>query len=200
MSIEKRTRKSAEDRKSEIVSAAIRLAAEIGPDRVTTQQIADAVGLTQPAIFRHFPTKADIWLAVGQHISSAPDGQGEAADDTVGELRKLIVRQLVFISETPAVTAILFSRELHAENEQLRVHFATMMSNRRARFSKLIRAGIESGLLRAEIDAEDAAATLLAAIQGLAMRWSLEKRAFDLVVEGKRILFGLIDLWQPRSD
>ncbi|MEJ2019266.1 MAG: helix-turn-helix domain containing protein, partial [Maritimibacter sp.] len=52
-----RSRKSASDRKAEIVETAIRLSADVGPNRVTTQHLADAVGVTQPAIFRHFATK-----------------------------------------------------------------------------------------------------------------------------------------------
>ncbi len=50
-----RVRKSAEDRKAEIVDAALRLADDIGPDRLSTEVLAEAVGISQPGIFRHFP-------------------------------------------------------------------------------------------------------------------------------------------------
>ena len=50
-------RKSAEDRKTEIIEALLGLADRIGPDRLTTNDIAREVGVTQAAIFRHFPTK-----------------------------------------------------------------------------------------------------------------------------------------------
>ena len=77
-------RKPADERKTEIVLAMLRLADELGPDRLTTQSVADAVGLTQPAIFRHFSTKRDLWLAVAELISDrltaawgeVLDGQG----------------------------------------------------------------------------------------------------------------------------
>lgn len=65
-------RKSADSRKTEIVTAMLRLADELGPDRLTTLAVANAVGLTQPGIFRHFPTKQDIWLAVAAQISGKP--------------------------------------------------------------------------------------------------------------------------------
>ena len=57
-------RKSAQERKAEILATALRLADELGPDRLTTAAIAEAVGLTQPGIFRHFPTKQALWQAV----------------------------------------------------------------------------------------------------------------------------------------
>ncbi|MBK7591497.1 MAG: helix-turn-helix transcriptional regulator [Betaproteobacteria bacterium] len=35
-----------------------------GPEAITTQAIADRMGVTQGALFRHFPDKEAIWLAV----------------------------------------------------------------------------------------------------------------------------------------
>jgi len=44
------------------------------------------------------------------------------------------------------------------------------------------------GRLREQLDPDDAAYLILALIQGLAMRWSLSARNFDLVEEGIRLL------------
>jgi len=189
-----RQRKPAEDRKAEIVAAAIRLAAERGPDRVSAQVLAEAVGLSQPAIFRHFATKAEIWEAVGREITAAmgaampvpAPGQARAA------LAAAVAANLAHIAANPAIPAILFSRELHAENEALRAHFAAVTARRREGFARLIgQAQAEAGT-QAGMAPEDGAALILAAIQGLAMRWSLEARGFDLVTEGRRLLHGLI--------
>ncbi len=190
----RRSRKSAADRKAEIVRTAIRLAGELGPDRVTTQRIADAVGLTQPAVFRHFPAKTDIWLAVGEWIAPT-DGRGEPesrAATPAEQLREIVAAYFAGIARNPAIPAILFSRELHAENEKLRAHFERVMVRRRARFAALARAAQEAGQLTPAVPPEDLAALILALIQGLAMRWSLENRGFDLEREGLRLLERLL--------
>ncbi|MDQ2091602.1 TetR/AcrR family transcriptional regulator [Marimonas arenosa] len=193
-----RQRKRAEDRKAELVATAIRLAGEVGPDRVTTQALAEAVGISQPAIFRHFPTKPDIWLAVGETITQgmepgAPGLPTVDENDPLARLEALVARYLGQIMQTPAIPAILFSRELHSENEALRAHFQTVMTRRRAGFAALIAAAQDRGQIgggRAE--AGDLAAVILATIQGLAMRWSLEARGFDLQAEGVRLIGGVI--------
>lgn len=192
-------RKSATDRKAEIVQAAIRLAGEHGPDRVTTQQLATAIGISQPAIFRHFPTKADIWLAVGEMIAQrmAMQDMDSGSGDPLAELHTLISRHLGQIVKTPALPAILFSRELHAENEPLRRHFETVMANRRAGFSGLIKRAQAAGQLGTQTEAGDISALILAAIQGLATRWSLENRGFDLQAEGGRLIAVLINGFRP---
>ena len=50
-------RQSAEERKTQIVAAVLRLADEIGPDRLSTTNVARAIGLSHPAIILPLPTK-----------------------------------------------------------------------------------------------------------------------------------------------
>lgn len=192
----KRVRRSAEARRAEIVQTAVRLAGELGPDRVTTQLIADAVGLTQPAIFRHFPAKTDIWLAVGEWIAPA-DARNEpvmtTSTDPATQLRQVVAGYFASVARNPAIPAILFSRELHAENEKLRAHIETVMTRRRTRFASLVARAQAAGTLSGTIAPEDLAALILALVQGLAMRWSLENRRFDLEKEGARLLGQLLN-------
>lgn len=187
-----RTRRTAGERKAEIVDTAIRLAGEIGPDRVTAERLAKEVGISQPGIFRHFSTKGEIWEAVAEHIGELMRRKIDSGDseevNPVGTLRMLVMGHLNFIQTTPAIPAILFSRELHAENETMREFFADLIVSRHHIFSTQIAAAIERGIFNEALDADDAAYLVLALIQGLAMRWSLNARSFDLVKEGKRLL------------
>lgn len=182
------TRKPAAARKAQIIDEAMRLAAELGPDRMTTQKLADAVGITQAAIFRHFRSKAEIWQAVADRISAAlPSRMIETEDSHFDHLCAVVETQFAFIVKTPSIPAILYSRELHAENEALRSQFAEMLDRRQALFAALFRSAIQEGALRADLEPEDAARLVLAFIQGMAMRWSMEEQRFDLVADGMRL-------------
>ena len=187
-----RIRKSAEERKIEIVEATLRLAGEIGPDRMTTEALAKEIGISQPGIFRHFPTKEHIWDAVGQHIGRLLQAKAaltrKKGARPVGELHDLVMSHLTFFETTPAIPAILFSRELHAENEKLRSFFAGLISSRHRLFSTLIAAEIGAGRFIKVLNSDDAAYLILALMQGLTMHWSLNARSFDLVEEGRRLL------------
>lgn len=185
-----RTRKPAAERKKEIVDTAIRLAAECGPDRLTTERLAKEIGISQPAIFRHFPAKTDIWEAVGDRICTLMGESGQLVEATgpTDRLRKMVAAQLGFIESTPAVPAILFSRELHSENEKLRAFFADLMAQRQKKLAELFTNGIKSGEFNNDIDPDDSAYLVLALIQGISMRWSLNNRNFDLVEAGSKIL------------
>ena len=63
---------------------------------------ARAVGLSQPAIFRHFPTKGALWLGVAEAIAARLSGDWAAAEARAvapeERLRALIGAQLTAIS------------------------------------------------------------------------------------------------------
>ena len=185
-------RKPAEDRKTDIVEALLRLADQIGPDRLTTNDIAREVGVTQAAIFRHFPTKAELWSAVGEVIAvrlAEAWQQALAANTTPKDrLRALIAAQLRQIETTPALPAILHSREINVDNVILRERFRGLMMQYQAHLVANLEGMIADGSMTPDVRPQDAAVLLTSLVQGIAIRWSLGSRGFALQPEGLRLL------------
>src|ERR687883_1828091 len=57
-------RMAAEDRRPQIVDVAMRLFSERGFRGTTTKEIAQAAGVSEAIIFRHFATKDDLYAAI----------------------------------------------------------------------------------------------------------------------------------------
>jgi AcrR family transcriptional regulator len=57
-------RLSSQERRSAIIDAAIELFAERGFRGVTTRELAAAVGVSEPVLYQHFPSKKDIYAAI----------------------------------------------------------------------------------------------------------------------------------------
>lgn len=184
-------RKTAELRKEEIVMTVLKLADEIGPDRVTTSSIAAEIGITQAALFRHFCSKAELWLAVAEQVSRLlSDAWSEALrteDKPLKRIRALVGAQLQQISRTPAMPMLLFSRELNVDNEGLRDAFRRRLVEFQTLLVGEIRKADASGQIRNDLLPADAAILFTSLIQGMAIRWSLGARDFDLVHEGLRL-------------
>jgi AcrR family transcriptional regulator len=185
-------RKSAEDRKSQIIAQVLRLASEIGPDHMSTTDVARAVGISQPAVFRHFPTKGDLWVAVAEDVSATLREHWATAEaraqTSLERLQGLIGAQLAAISERPALPSILFSRELTVDNPPLREVFDRLLASFQSRLAAAVGEMQSEGMLRPDIDARDAAVLLASIVQGVAIRWSLGNRGFDLTGEGNRLV------------
>ena len=94
----------------------VALAAERNPADVTTTDIAKAMNVTQGALFRHFPTKEAMRLAViewveTQLISKLRDAQA-SAPDVLSSLEAMFLAHVNFIREFP------FPRLVFAELQQ----------------------------------------------------------------------------------
>ncbi|MCP4262009.1 MAG: TetR/AcrR family transcriptional regulator [Planctomycetes bacterium] len=96
----------------------------MGVKKVTTQAIADRVGIAQATIFRHFKScdaifsEAIEWLAgqLFEALSSCFNSQA-APDERLG---LLIERQLSFISKHKGLPGLLFSDRMHLESPVLK--------------------------------------------------------------------------------
>lgn len=192
MTTAKPARLPAETRKAAIVETALRLSDELGPDMVTTEKIASALGLTQPAIFRHFRKKDMIWASVAEWLGEKMGKVWDAAEAEAGPpsslLRHIALAHVRLLAATPGITAILFSRELHFNNAVLRDGLARNQKQFQARLESLIRWSIDFGDFKADLDARDAALLIISVVQSAALRWSLSRRQFDLADEAGRLL------------
>jgi AcrR family transcriptional regulator len=197
-------RPSSEERKAQIVVEVLRLADEIGPDRLSTTDVARAVGLSQPAIFRHFPTKGALWLAVAEDIATRLTSAWVAAETSAStpeaRLKALIGAQLTAIEGTPALPSILFSRELQIDNPPLRDLFRRLLAGFQARLVAAIRDQQTKRGLRSDVSADDMAMLLTALVQGVAIRWTLGARGFSLVEEGLRLFDIQTALWRTSEE
>ncbi len=186
-----------EQRKLEIIQSALSLAAEFGVKKVTTQAIADHVGIAQATVFRHFKTKDAIfaeaigWLANKLFQVLASSFSMDATADV--RLNLLITRQLRFISQHKGVPRLLFSDRLHLESPKLKQAVQEIMQRYISKVTSLLEEGIESGCFRADLDAHKTAEYIAALIQGLVMRWSIFDFKFDLEKQSDA-LYGFIDM------
>ena len=64
MRVPKKTRLSAEQRKAAIVQAALPLFARKGYAETTTKELARAAGVSEPLLYRHFPSKEALYDAI----------------------------------------------------------------------------------------------------------------------------------------
>lgn len=170
-------RLSTEERQGEIIRVAVELAADKGVDSVTTQDMADAMQLTQGAIFRHFATKDDIWVAVMQWIRDrlmkVLDKAAADATDPLDAIERMFFAHITFISKHPAIPRLLFSELLHKKSSKLRHLIQEIISGYEAKIAGLLEAAKSQSLVPDNLDSKSAAVLYIGMIQGLVMQASI---------------------------
>lgn len=185
-------RKTAPDRRADIARAALSLAVDVGPGQVSTGMIAERLGLTQPAIYKHFPRKSDIWLAVAEHLSALIArniARAAAAPVTPdARLRMLVMDHLEVVRDNPALPDIMVMRDAREAQGELRSTMQASMAGLRNALVDNVRAAVAQGIFREAVDPADAATLLLGIIQSLVLRMLMGRNPQILPQDGERLL------------
>lgn len=192
---------SAEARREEIVSAALYLAARQGAEKTTTQDMAEAVGVTQGAIFRHFPTKDAIWVAAIEWVrSQVMRVVMEAAAlgaDPLDSLEKVFYAHVAFVAKHPGIPRLLFSELRNSRDTSLKQVLQELMSGYERKIVSILQDAKRADLVEPDLDEAGAATLFLGMIQGLVMQAQAfgakrqlvaqAQKAFPIYLKGVRI-------------
>lgn len=164
----------ADERRAATVEAVIDLAAEQNPSDITTAAIAQRMGLTQGALFRHFPSKEAILQAVMSWVSerllARIDQAIQQAPSPLAALEAVFMTHIDFIAQHPGVPRMLFGELQRSSDSLPRRMVQTLLEHYRERLQRLLAAGQAVGALDAELDTKAAATLFVGTIQGLVMQ------------------------------
>lgn len=187
----RKRRMGAEERQEEIVQVAIDLAAKSGAESVTTQDMADAMGLTQGAIFRHFPTKDDIWLAainwVRRRLMSVVEAAAARSENPLEALEGIFLAHISFIAKHPAIPRLVFSDYLLRRDSRLKQLIQEIITGYESRIAGLLGQAKAAGLARLDLDEGSAATLFIGMIQGLVLQSNIFSGRRSLLDEAKKV-------------
>ena len=168
------TRQSTESRQAEIIATVVALAAERNPADVTTTDIAKAMNVTQGALFRHFPTKEAMRLAVIEWIEiqlmvKLGDAQASAPDFLSG-LAAMFLAHVKFIRVFPGVPRLVFAELQQPDSSPVRQRVQQIMRHYRQMLAETLDKAKSACLIRNDVDVQAAAVLFLGTIQGLVMQ------------------------------
>jgi len=195
-----RKRLSGAERRHEIVLAVVALARDAGPEGITTQAIADRIGVTHGALFRHFPDKGAIWAAVfdwvGESLGAAVGAAFAEGGAPLATLERVFLAHVAFVARHPGVPRILYHELQRPPGSTAQSRVRGLVSGYRGRLAALIGAAKAAGQLPAALDEEVAAVHVVGSVQGLVMQATLfggelglleaARRTWPLLLDGLR--------------
>ena len=172
----KRTKQSTDTRQAGLIEAALTLAAQRNPADITTTDLAQAVGITQGAVFRHFANKEAIWLAVlewvvdqlMQRLQAAAASNGHT--DPLRALQDVFMAHVEFVMAYPGVPRVIFQELQHADETPLKAAVRNLMQRYRVLVSSLLANAAQMNLLARGTDANAASVLFIGSMQGLVMQ------------------------------
>jgi TetR/AcrR family transcriptional regulator len=156
------------ERREEILQVLARMLQEQAGEHITTAELARAVGVSEAALYRHFPSKAKMFESLIEFIEEsvftritrilAEEPQWEA------RLQQILTLVLGFADKNPGMARLLQGGVLTGETERLRVRISQLYDRIETQLRQVLREGEATGAPRVSVN--DTAQLLLAFLEG----------------------------------
>ena len=187
-------RMSTEERQEQIINQAIKIIHEKGYTGLGIRELAGQVGISEPAIYRHFASKEDIVLGILDRLLQMGDTLEKHLDEFENakeKIRRFIEFHFDFLDKNPQLTSVVFSENVFQPNTALKTKLQQIVANRFRILSAVLQEAKQQGLI-VDIDTDDLTFLIIGNIRMIVMDWRISNFGFDLTERGKRAL-GSID-------
>jgi AcrR family transcriptional regulator len=173
-------RKDTQTRREEALVVAMNIIHKEGIHNLTLRRVADNLGISEAALFRHFKDKEELidLLATKMFdhymVPEPQDGDVEAG------LLAMMKDQFLSFQATPEATSVLFHEDLFREYPAVKERFDIRRHQRADRIAKMIRNAQTHGQVASSVDPEVFALIYMGAMRNAVVEWRSEGCTSDL--------------------
>ena len=174
-------------RKKEIVAAVRKLIIIYGSENVTTKKIAQEIGISEAAIYRHFNSKKDILSFLIDDLEKTLIGDIEKNySGDVGSLEtlaKIILHHISSVEQRKGITFQVIAEIISFGDEDLNTKISDVINKYITMIKLVLSEGVKSGVVNQDVDLDATAKIFFGMTQGLVNIWALSKYKFNLEEE-----------------
>jgi TetR/AcrR family transcriptional regulator len=157
-------------RKDQILQALAIMLEETPGGRITTSGLAKQVGVSEAALYRHFPSKAKMFDGLIEFIEDTIFSRISIIlndePTTVGKCGQSIFLLLTFAERNPGITRILTGDPLSGETDRLRIRVAQFFERFETQLRQVLRESELREGTRPQLETQAAANLMMAAAEG----------------------------------
>ena len=185
-----------EARRTQILDAAVRCFARRGYYETTIEDLVTETGLSRGALYLYYPSKEAMYLAISERWGCGLEEAIRAR--LTPDLSQASILQIVIEVNGEHVQAEADACRILMEGWNLAYHIpvlaerkAQQQAHSLAALSQLLRAGIEAGEFRTDMEVETQARILMATLHGLMVQWHRQPGSVDWHAVAEEFIRGL---------
>lgn len=187
------------DRQIEIMEAATHRISRFGIQNLTIKTLAEDIGLSEPALYRHFKSKNEILWSLLEYFKKDMESRIQSltfktASTEADKLRAIFNSQLQTFLKKPAIVSVIFAESIFHFEENLSRKVSEIMEMMQNIVLNNIREGQSKGQYNKLISASILTTILIGGMRMTVLKWKLSGYKTDLIKEGKAVLEGILKM------
>lgn len=186
-------------RQIEIMEAATNRISKFGIQNLTIKTLAEDIGLSEPALYRHFKSKNEILLSLLEYFKTEMKNRIQSisfkSNETEGDkLRAIFNSQLQTFTDKPAIVSVIFAESIFHFDDSLSYKVSEIMEMMQEFVKANIDAGQKNGTYNKLIGSSTLTTIIIGAMRMTVLKWKLSKHKSNLVKDGKTVLEGVLKM------
>jgi AcrR family transcriptional regulator len=178
------------ERQQQIIKTAIKLIADKGIQNLTIKNLSKEIGISEPALYRHFDNKLEILKAVIGYfqITMKPAlTKLKENSNSLSKIESFILEHLRIIRENPDFAKVIFSEANFQNHEKLIFEMNNLMKQSHKILDAVIQVGQSNNQIRTDVTALNIVRIIIGSMRLLVTQWSMSGMIFDLETEGRQL-------------
>ena len=187
------------NRQIEIMEAATNRISKFGIQNLTVKTLAEDIGLSEPALYRHFKSKNEILLSLLSYFKSEMKNRIQSLpfkpNNTEGDkLRAIFNSQLQTFTNKPAIVSVIFAESIFHFDDILSHKVSEIMHMMQDYVNANITEGQESGTYNKIITSSTLTTIILGGIRMVVLKWKISGHKSDLIKDGMAVLEAILKM------
>ena len=171
-STETKSRKKSSDRKLEILRTLVRMMTESENKHITTKSLAAAIGVSEAALYRHFPSKTKMYEEIIGFAETAVNNIYSSEYSGLEQAKKLFLALTDIKAKEPGLVFLFCGDSLTSEDPRLQAELNRFYGQLQAVFKQSLRLAVAQEEVPENYDVLTRANMLVALILGHWLRFA----------------------------
>ena len=180
------------ERQQEIIYTALDLISDKGIQGLTIKNLSKKIGITEPAIYRHFENKIQILIALldllKKNTNVIFEAELNSVESAVRKIERLFEKHFKIFSEMPSLASVVFSEEMFRNEEKLISKISEIIEINNKTLLSILKEGQQNNEIRSDINTEHLVVIIMGALRLFVKKWQFAKSSFDLQIEGGKLI------------
>ena len=183
------------NRQLEIIETSLAIIAEQGIQGLTIKNLSQKIGITEPAIYRHFASKTEILLTILNNFMEMASFMGTVMNDNkdsaLEKIEFMFSKIIDIFSDTPSFISVIFSEEIFKNDILLKTKIIEILDMNEKTIENIIQQGQEKGEIRNDVSYKNLSLIVMGTLRFRVKQWDLKDCHENLQKDGAELLESL---------